>query len=1176
MKKKLLLAFALALLVPWVTGAQTPTPPATLPYSTGFETDDDCSWELLNGTLTNQWVLGTAVHNVGSRSLYVSNNNGTGNEYTISSTACCFAVRTFTFSTASQYAISFDWKSGGESTYDYLRCFLVPNDVTLTAGTTLPSGVTATGTPSGWIDLGGKMNLSVGSWMHTDATFDIDVPGDYKIVFLWRNDVSGGTQPAVAVDNVSVHELLCPAPQLTLANLSPTGVVVSWPASSSSSEWLYSINGSSWQSLYYNELTIDTLTPSSNYIVSVRAYCGGTDTSFVSSVTFSTPCEPMPSDSLPYFEGFETTDANTSYSTAGVIPDCWNAYSNGTVAGYVPHVVSGTGSYIYRRSGNNSLVLYPGSSSGSNGDTKFVLLPPVSEPLSNLYLSFWMCTESATYGELTVGYLMGADLSSFVPLQSIHASANTVHSGNGLQPNNGMNVEVNLSEVPANATRLAIKWYYNGAYGCCIDDVLLSYPPACLRPEDLNLVSAVGTEATLEWESEAGEFIFEYGLSGFQPGQGDTILLSSNSIDLTGLQMGKVYDYYVTAICGSDTSTTAFASFIAGCAALTSDNLPFFEDFESYGTGSASPISACWSKGAFGTSTAYPYPYASAASNGIRGLYFYGYKSGSTMYSSWAALPPIDESLSMSDLMVEFMIKRPTTASYNTVLYVGVADSVVFPSVDSILSRVTWMDTVNLNSEPVSSIHSMEVSFAGYEGTGRYVVFYAPSPTATYNHVYVDDINLMLIPSCYRPTALRVDEIQANEVTLSWSPDSRTLNPSSWLVEYGPEGFLPGEGMYENAYDTTITISGLESGTRYEFRVSADCGSTVSDPRPIALATMCDPLTLPYYENFDNMAAYSTGDGTDMIGGAPLCWDVLGHTGSYIALYSTAAYLYGGSGYSIKFKSGTANTPNYLILPNFEMNISNLELAFQTRPEGTSASAGAFEVGYMTNPLIDTTFVAVEHYSYDDFSGAYEQRIVTFPEAPDGARIAMRHIPTGAGWFWFVDEIDVHSAPTCTGPQDIAITACNNEEATLVISDSNHVNNYIITLTVGDSLVNTITSTTDTNILTDLTENTLYRVTVVTDCDDGTYTAALSTNFRTACNPVASTELPYVEDFENYTSGAANPISTCWTKGVFGTTTQYPYPLTTAASTGGMGLYGYGAAAICSYAALPLFETSID
>ncbi|WP_435525745.1 hypothetical protein [Chryseobacterium indoltheticum] len=53
--------------------------PATLPYIQGFTTGNDLA--LLNGTQTNKWVRGTATGNP-AQSLYISNDNGTTNAYT--------------------------------------------------------------------------------------------------------------------------------------------------------------------------------------------------------------------------------------------------------------------------------------------------------------------------------------------------------------------------------------------------------------------------------------------------------------------------------------------------------------------------------------------------------------------------------------------------------------------------------------------------------------------------------------------------------------------------------------------------------------------------------------------------------------------------------------------------------------------------------------------------------------------------------------------------------------------------------------------------------------------------------------------------------------------------------------------------------------------------------------
>ena len=127
---------------------------ANNPYSQDFESTND--WGFTNGTLTNKWCWGSATNNGGEKSMYVSKDGGTTYEYA-HSTSVIFASKLLTFAQGT-YTFTFDWKSGGESTYDYLRVALVPGDNEFTAGT-LPSGVNASSLPSTWIALDGASSI---------------------------------------------------------------------------------------------------------------------------------------------------------------------------------------------------------------------------------------------------------------------------------------------------------------------------------------------------------------------------------------------------------------------------------------------------------------------------------------------------------------------------------------------------------------------------------------------------------------------------------------------------------------------------------------------------------------------------------------------------------------------------------------------------------------------------------------------------------------------------------------------------------------------------------------------------------------------------------------------------------------------------------------------------------
>jgi len=133
---------------------------------------------------------------------------------------------------------------------------------------------------------------------------------------------------------------------------------------------------------------------------------------FVPWATNAQDCTQTVTQSQPYVQDFDSV-TGTSYSTAGQLPDCWLSFSNGTTAGYKPHVV-GSGTYWYTHSGSKALGMTSGSA--SYGSTKYVLMPPVSAPLSQLELTFWMCTEHSSNGTLYVGYVTSDDTSTFTSI----------------------------------------------------------------------------------------------------------------------------------------------------------------------------------------------------------------------------------------------------------------------------------------------------------------------------------------------------------------------------------------------------------------------------------------------------------------------------------------------------------------------------------------------------------------------------------------------------------------------------------------------------------------------------------------------------------------------------------------------------------------------------------------
>ncbi len=196
-------------------------------FADNFESGNN--WAFVNGNLTNAWAIGSATSNGGTKSMYISNNGGTSNAYTMTSETMVYATKLFTLA-AGKYDISYDWKAYGEGNYDYMRVAIVPAATVLNAGTSVPSGFSTTGLPDGWIaiDGGGKLNVS-STFANKAVEATIPEAGNYMVVFGWRNDTSTGNNPPAAIDNFSIAFQACPKPtNVEYTGLAANEVTLNW------------------------------------------------------------------------------------------------------------------------------------------------------------------------------------------------------------------------------------------------------------------------------------------------------------------------------------------------------------------------------------------------------------------------------------------------------------------------------------------------------------------------------------------------------------------------------------------------------------------------------------------------------------------------------------------------------------------------------------------------------------------------------------------------------------------------------------------------------------------------------------------------------------------------------------------------------------------------------------
>jgi hypothetical protein len=154
-------------------------------------------WTVVNNG-TNDWYVGTVATYAGTNGAYISNDLGVTNTYTVSTAQVSHFYRDVTFPVGEGGILSFMWRGYGESGYDWLKVFVVPTTTTPVAGTELTGPLVTLNLQAAWTVSG---NIAISGVGGTTV----------RLVFSWRNDGSGGTQPPAAVDNISLFTTRVPS-----------------------------------------------------------------------------------------------------------------------------------------------------------------------------------------------------------------------------------------------------------------------------------------------------------------------------------------------------------------------------------------------------------------------------------------------------------------------------------------------------------------------------------------------------------------------------------------------------------------------------------------------------------------------------------------------------------------------------------------------------------------------------------------------------------------------------------------------------------------------------------------------------------------------------------------------------------------------------------------------------
>ncbi len=1005
-------------------------------YVDDFESGN--RWLFENGTLENVWVYGEAAHNgEGTHALYISNDGGTTNAYTLSKTTVVFASKIFHFQKGA-YTFQYDWRANGEGAstrFDYLRVALVPEDAEFVAGTTLPTGVTYQALPAGCVALDGGIALNLQADWQTFATDAINIEeGNYKVVLLWRNDSGSGSQTPAAVDNFSISRIVCATPANFAAidtTATTSSIELTWTPMSEETNWVvrYKEQGAEEWTLVpaaNDTFLLEGLNPSTVYEAQVATQCDPEDptslSEFSASISFATECAAVATLS----EGFEGTLL------------CWSAIKDGS--GY-PAILSSYPEDAH----SGSKFLYFASQVGYSPVDEYVVLPELIS-LDNMRLKFYARNDDEDASEnatLVVGVMPAQeDTANFVALDTIVLTSNVYNQ-----------FVVPFTAYAGEGKYVAIKMLAATVdmASALIDDVVVDEIPNCLEPLGPIAVTAVTADsAYLSWPAEengAWKYAFAPAAAA-EPADEAFVAVTDTFVAIGELEDCVAYTFYLRRDCGSSMSPSITAGFTTLLKPATA---PFADDFETAikwqfinGTLTNNWVYGEAAHNGEGTHAIYvsndngennAYTHSATTIFAVKPFHFeegnfifqYDWKAkGESSYDLLrVALAPASVELEASSAMLPGL---PSTSG--NALASALPEGWIALDGGSKLNLVDAWQTFRSDAIAIAEGDYKVVLIWRNDGSG------GSQTPAAFDNFSIEKL------TCIRPDSLAVvaESITNHSVQIDWTPIS---GESNWLIQYKKAAEEEWTLVADDVIAHPFTINGLDASSLYEIRIAAWCDPTdstaVSDySQPIEVVTECDVIsTFPVSENFDN---YTGVTSSNLL---PICWSYI-NTSTYSSYnyypttYKSTSYSKSGDN-SLRFYSSYSSSydyydpqDQYAILPETE-DVNTLRLKFSARAYSTSYDAD-FYVGVMSDPTDTATFEQIAYIELESTSyEAFDIKLNSYTGTGKYIAIKMRKAEglSYASRGLFIDDLSVEKLPACMEPEEVKASNFTASSATI-------------------------------------------------------------------------------------------------------------------------------------------------
>ena len=1082
---------------------QTTANTARLPYVCDFEdADENSRWTFVNGSYANKWHIGNAVNNGGTSSLYVSNDNGATNTYTTNYSMIWAYRDVYLDPSYTDYVISFDCRAFGElynnNPVDYAKVFLGPP--TTPTVTPVSSNIIV---PDGATQMGDVIYLD-STWHNVTINLDTAFTGLQRIYILWRSDVSMGTNPPAAFDNISITPEGCGIPRHLIANqVSENNAVLSWTAVYQADSYTVAYRRQSDNTYSYvtansNQVTLTNLQPKTNYIAKVRTNCDTMQGVWSDEFLFSTT-------TLPYFCGFEEADENVCW----IIDDGMNNHK--WYIGHAAHCDGDSALYVSNNNGvSNTFSDNVNAQTWAYRDIYFD--PQYSEYLMEFDIrSYGYPGASVDYVRVFLGP-PATPSGNYTP-----ANAEVIGDFYGMANWNHFRFVINGSH--AGMQRLYFLWTQqivgtNNNLPGAVDNISIVGSP-CSIPTELTVSDLADVTAVVSWSPGVcgitNDYTVGYRMSSdtgwYELSTTDTFLLLQN------LQSSTQYTWRVRKSC-----VPSFASQWSDVSTFfteaTEAQLPYFCGFEE------SDENRDWRLLGVGDNRWYigqaaqqagQYALYVSNDNGATNAYnVYGSMSNSWAYRDIYFTPGYSEyqiafdfrGLGQSgDDRTRIFLGPPVPVEPNATY------SITIPSGLEELGNGLYTDAAwTSHSFTIDSTHAGHQRLYFLWSNGHYEGTNPPGA--------VDNI-MIYGGSCAAPHTLTVTATSTTSISFSFTPaDTSDQNWEAVIVEEGqPLDTTQIVALTSTAY----TFNNLHKDRLYTIYVRTNCGNSKSAWCSTSQRTDCGTITdIPYLESFDT---YGTGSNLDGYSAFPRCWSRL--YSSYIVapypfIFPNGYYSSPGSLY---FQP--SNGHNVAITPEFDSSIpmNTLQASFKFKAN-TTAPNSILVVGVMTDPNDFATFTPVDTVFPNPYAlTSWVDRTVSLASyTGNGHYIAfMQENFSNPLTPVSMDNLTVEYLSACPLPTNVTAEPITHDSVLVDWQPGGSETAWrVVVVPNGNTPESGTPVQTGTHpiVIGGLADNTMYDVFVQSDCGSSSSSWCTPATFMTTCAPVV--DLPYSENFDDY------------------------------------------------------------